>query len=775
MKILKKLILGIFLLIVLIAIALFIYLNGTKPVISGKFTIPSGETRGKVVIERDKWGVPMIEAENKEDMFWAMGFVHASDRLFQMDLIRRLATGRLSEVFGRRALESDKEQKDLMIEEGIARSIKVIAPELRTIVESYCRGVNYYMNKFSLPPEFKILGYNPESWEIKDILAIFKRMEIILASSGSELYNMKVTSALGNLRAEELLSGTHGSTIINFDEYANFMNNITLAAAYEREMANLEKFVGSNNWVISGSKTKSGKSILCNDPHLSNVFPSYFYQIKLRSGDIELSGNSIAGSPFIIIGQNSKISWGFTNVGTDVIDYFVLKTDPGDEHNYYLDGVKTEYEVIEKKIKIKGEKDYIHNIKVSKFGPVMRSGETYMARHSVNEYPSTVLDAIYGMNFANNSKDFIKALRVWSSPAQNAVFADSDGNIGYYPTGLVPVRAKGDGSLPLSGESIDNLWKGFYDEEKKPYVENPEKGFIVTANNRVIPESGIPLFAKNWYPSFRADRISEMLNTGGKLSVEDNMAFQTDTFLKSGEFILNIIRNHNPISPEAVYVLDQLEKWDLRADSGIGPLLFYRFERILSDEMFNDEFKDEESHSLISRSWIYRLLNYPDGEFDTTILNNWADDKKTDQKEEFKDMVERSLTLTYEDYLMRKEKGDQTWTNIHTLAYKHPLGSVFPLKYFINRGPYGTKGGKDCVMVSTFRNRKDFNIVHLSTFRMIIDMSDYSNSRMINSSGQSGHFMSKFYDDQINSYVSGKYRLFENPPLKKYKIEIVPE
>lgn len=775
MKIIKKLVLGIFLLIILIALTLFIYLNGTKPVISGKFIIPSGETKDEVVIERDKWGVPMIEAENIQDMFWAMGFVHASDRLFQMDLIRRSATGRLSEVFGRRALEVDKVQKDLMIEEGIERSIKVIGPELKTILESYSRGVNYYMSKFSLPPEFKLLGYSPEAWETKDILAIFKRMEIILAGSGSELYNSKVVSALGKMKAEELLTGTHGSTIINTEEYNNFMDNLTLATAYEREMENLEKFVGSNNWVISGSKTKSGKPILCNDPHLSNVFPSYFYQLKMRSGDVELSGNSIAGAPFIIIGQNSKVSWGFTNVGTDVIDYFILKTDPGDEYNYYLDGVKTEYEVIEKKIKIKGERDYLHNVKVSKFGPVMRSGEVYMARHSVNEYPSTVVEALYGMNFAENSKDFLKALRIWSSPAQNAVFADSDGNIGYYPTGLIPIRAKGNGSLPLSGESINNLWKGFYDEEKKPYFENPEKGFIVTANNRVIPETGIPLFAKNWYPSFRADRISEMLKTGGKLSVEDNMAFQTDTFMKSGEFILNIIRNHNPLSPGAVFVLDELKKWDLRADSGIGPLLFYRFEKILSDEMFRDEFEDEESHSLISRSWIYRLLNYPDGEFDTTILNDWADNKKTESKEEFKDMIERSLTLTYEDYLTRKKKGDQNWTNIHTLAYKHPLGSVFPLKYFINRGPYGIKGGKDCVMVATFRNRKDFNIVHLSTFRMIIDMSDYSNSRMINSSGQSGHFMSRFYDDQIESYTKGEYRFFENSPEKRYRIEIIPE
>ena len=334
MKILKRVIIGFVLFITFAAVILFVFLNGTKPVISGEFLVSPGEANGEIIIQRDKWGVPLIETENEQDMFWAMGFVHASDRLFQMDLIRRLATGRLSEVFGRRALESDKEQKDLMIEEGIERSLGTMSPELKEVLDSYCKGVNYYMRTFSLPPEFKLLGYSPEPWKMKDIFAIFKRMETILADSGSELYNMKVYSALGRKGAEELLSGSHGSSIINRDEYNNFKDNITLSADYSREMGNLEKFVGSNNWAVSGRKTKSGKPILCNDPHLSNVFPSYFYQIKLKCGDTELSGNSIAGSPLIVIGRNSKISWGFTNAGTDVIDYFILKTDPGDDSHY---------------------------------------------------------------------------------------------------------------------------------------------------------------------------------------------------------------------------------------------------------------------------------------------------------------------------------------------------------------------------------------------------------------------------------------------------------
>ena len=775
MKILKRAVIGTVILAIILALALAVYLHTTKPVLAGNYSAGPGETKGKIVIERDKWGVPVIRTENRDDMFWAMGFVHASDRMFQMDLIRRLATGRLSEVFGRRALESDKEQKDLMIEEGISRSLQSIKPEFRTILESYCRGVNYYLKQFSLPPEFRLLGYSPEPWDIKDILAIFKRMEVILAGSGSELYNMKVHSALGADKAGELLSGTHGSTIINSDEYQNFIDHTTLKAAFRRELDNLEKFVGSNNWVVAGSRTVSGKPVLCNDPHLSNVFPSYFYQLELTSGEDELSGLSIAGSPFIVIGKNSKICWGVTNTGTDVIDYFILKTDPDDDGFYYLDGERTAFDIVEKKIRIKGGEVVLHPVKVSKFGPVMKTGDQFIARHSINEYPTTLLEAVYGMNFARNLEEFKAALTRWSSPAQNVVFADIDGNIGYYPTGLIPVRGSGDGSLPLSGVTIANLWRGFYDESSKPCIINPKKGFMATANNRVIPDTELPLFSGSWFPAFRGDRITELLSPVKKLSVEDHMAFQTDTYLKSGEFLMKMIKAHTPVSPGAVFTMTELKKWDLRADSGIGPLLFYRFENILAEEMFGDDLRDEETRSLLSRSWIYRLLGYPDGEYDADTLNRWADDLRTDKKENFSDIVERSLDLTHRDYQTRKSGGNQEWTTIHTLSYNHPLGSVFPLKYFLNKGPFGIKGGKDCLQIATFRDRLDFKTVHLSTFRLIIDMGEKNNSRMVNSSGQSGHFMSRFYDDQIGLYIAGKYRKFSNEPLRKYRIEIVPE
>ena len=774
MKIAKRIVVAILVLILLAALALSIWLRSTRPVVSGTFTVGNGDISSEVTIQRDKWGVPEIRAGNPEDMFWASGFVHAADRMFQMDLIRRLSTGRLAEIFGKRALESDKEQMDLMIPEGIERSLEGIDSRLMKLVESYCRGVNYYVENFPLPPEFKLLGYTPAPWTTRDVFAIFKRMELILAGSGSELYNMRLYAALGKERADELITGSHGSTIVNPGEYPIALDNPALKAAYLREMENREKVIGSNNWVISGNRTVSGKPILANDPHLSNVFPAYFYQLRMISGDIELAGNTIAGAPFIVIGHNQNVGWGVTNVGTDVIDYFMLEPVAGKDDHYMLDGKATAFTILEKRIPVKGEEDHIHKVRVSAFGPVMESGGKLLARHSINEYPSTVLESLYKLNFAKNTEEIINALAKWSSPAQNFVFADREGTIGYYPSGLVPLRAWGDGSLPTPGDSIRNLWRGFYPEREKPVVLNPKKGFMVTANNRVVPEGKSPLFAKNWYPSFRADRITELLLKKEQVGVEDNMAYQTDSFLKSAEFLLEIINGLQPASHGAARMLGKMQAWDRRADAGTAPLIFYRFEKYLAEEMFADEFVDAEHRSLVSRSWIYRLLNYPQGRYDTGALNRWADDQATKKKEMFPDMVERALERTDTDFTKWSEAGNTAWADVHTLTYTHPLGAVFPLKYFLNRGPYAVRGGRDCVMTSTFRDRDNFKVVHLSTFRMILDMGNPENSRMINSSGQSGHFMSRFYDDQIRLYVTEKYRKFKNPPENAYSIRLIP-
>jgi penicillin amidase len=775
---LKKILIISFIILVLILSGAYLYLRHTLPETEGSFRVQGiGE---KVRITRNNWGVPFIETKHIEDLFFAVGLVHAQDRLFQMDLMRRLSTGRLAEIFGQRALETDRYHKGLLIEESIEKSLTRIDPEINKLMQNYCRGVNYFIHKQTLPPEFLLLGYQPGEWQPKDILSIFKRMEIILSASGSELYNLRLVQALGKEKAKTLIYGTWGSTIVNEEEYKrnsgggrlrsdaagrvffNSFQNPVLRQLLFNEISLRENSVGSNNWVISGEKTASGLPLLANDPHLSNIFPSYFYQVYGKAGDFEMSGNTLPGVPLIIIGRNKYLGWGLTNVGTDVIDYFILKLNPENKNQYEWEGEWRNFDIIEKRIKVKDKEDDILRVKISHLGPVQEEDGEILARHSIGGYPSTIINAFYQMNFAKNVAEFTAGLRKFSSPAQNVVFADREGNIGYYPTGSIPRRRKGSGELPQVAVKDADTWDGFVPEAEKPFLLNPEKGYIATANNPVLPEGCLPLFVRSQAPSFRADRIAELIEAKDKIAMADIEAMQTDSLLKSAQFLVSRIRDFKFASQEAAFVHDQLKKWDFKSDSGISPFLFYRFRSHLALNIFKDDMGSPNNRNLISTSWTYRVMDYPQGNMNEEDFAFWVDDRTTAGKEDFREIVRRSLIDTYKEYAERSKKEDLTWRKLHTLTYSHPLGAVPLLKVLLNRGPYPMPGGTGCILTAGFRGKGDFRVSHLATFRMIIDFSDFANSLLVNSSGQSGHFMSPHYDDQVGLYVNLKYRKMEH-------------
>jgi penicillin G amidase len=772
MKKLKRVLIILLFCILLVILGTFIYLKLTLPKTTG--TISVEKISNEINIKRNQWGVPLIEAQSIEDMFFAIGYCHASDRLFQMDLSRRLAKGKLSEVFGKRAIRADKYRKGLMIEESIEKSLALVPEEVKKIMEQYCNGVNFFIKSQTLPPEFTLLRYKPEPWTASDTMAVLKNMEAILADSGSELYNMKVVQALGMEKAQAFISGVYGLPIINRKEYDELFENKELETAYLHERDILENGIGSNNWVISGKKTQSGFPILSNDPHLGTTFPSFFYQLNAKSGDIELLGNMLPGVPFIIIGRNNHIGWGFTNVGSDVIDYFKLKLNPQNKNQYQWDGEWLDFDIIEKKIKVKGDTDVIHKIKVSRLGPVHEeNGETF-ARHSIGQYPSDSPKAFYLMNFATNTDEFIKGLKRFTVPAQNAVFADTKGNIGYFPSGWLPKRRKGTGALPVIATGKADTWDGFYDEDEKPYLLNPAKGFVVTANNAVLPDSLLPIFSQKTYPSFRADRIDQLIREKEKLSVTDNMNIQLDSYLKGAEFIITRIKDFSFESKGAKTVLDHLKQWNFKSDKGILPYLFYRFHHHLSHFVFADDLKESGNRSLISRNWIYKIMNYPkQKEMDS--FADFVDDKNTPAKENFKTIVKKSLEATYADYLKESQNGEPVWLKLHTVSYRHPLGTIPVIGSFLNEGPFAMQGGRDCVLTASFRGEEDFRISHLASFRMVMDFSDFSKSQIINASGQSGHFMSRHYDDQIHLYVDLKYRKMENFSQNLKILKLIPK
>jgi len=734
----------IILLVTLIGVGIAYYLIiQTKPVRNG--IIKSELLKDKVTVEWNKWGIPIIKAKNKNDLFFAIGFLQANDRLFQMDLMRRLPQGKLSEIFGKRTLNIDKFHKSILVDESIEQTIKQINPKLKGYFQAFCDGVNYYIKNNNLPLEFKILGYKPEKWEIKDSISILKRMELILSTSGSELINLKILNNFDKETAKRLIYGNYGETIVKRDEFKNTpeITNDTISYLMGLENQVYERMVGSNNWVISGKLTETGKPILANDPHLSNLFPGFFYQVYADLNGFTLSGNVIPGMPFIIIGRNSNIAWGVTNIGTDVIDYFELTLNPENKNQYLVDNKWTDFEIIKKRIKIKGEKDYVFEVKNSIFGPIVENNGKFYARHSLFLYKSTTPEGFYLMNFSKDIDEFKNGVSKFTSPAQNVVFADISGNIGYYPSGLIPIRAKGDGSLPIKVASKNDSWKGFYNENEKPIVINPQKGYIVTANNPVISDTQLPIFSKTWYPSFRADRIEELIKSREKISMDFVKNIQLDTYSKPAEFLIKKINNIYINDKKAKFIYNKLKKWNLKLETGVEPYLFYKFEDFLSQEIFNNYFKKDISYSL---SWIYKLLDYPEfKQVNKNLLKNLSK------------LYENALIKTYNEF-KKKEYENLNWKNLHKVYYKHPLGSVFG---FLNRGPYFMKGGKRSVLRSDF-SKDNFLITHLSSLRIIYDFSNMNNSLMINSTGQSGNFLSKHYDDQIHLYVNLKYRKLEN-------------
>ncbi len=727
-----------------------------------------------VIVRIDKFGVPSFRASSVRDAFFVMGFLHAKDRLFQMELSRKSAQGNLASIFGRIALNKDIETERLLLDESIEKTINALErrKEFKEFLKAYCKGVNYFIENENLPPEFKLLSIKPKLWTIKDIVSIMKNMELILEASGGELFNLKKLELFGKEKANLLTEGFLGGVIVKPYEYNKIFKDSIANSDFRRELLRFWGAVGSNNWVVSGKLTSTGKPFLANDPHLLNITPAYFYQMNMDINGFKIKGNTLPGAPLVIIGRNSFIAWGFTNIGTDVIDYFKLKVSK-DGEKYRFNGKWHKFENSIKYIKIKGEKKpYKIKVKKSIFGPVIKIGKEYYARHSVLLYETQTIFSIFKMNFAKNINEFEQALSMFSAPAQNVVFADIYGNIGYYPTGFVPIRGKGDGTLPVEVISKGDLWQGFYSEKMKPVIINPDKGFIVTANNPVVSEGKLPLFS-NYFsrPSFRADRIEELLRRKRHFTVNDMKKIQLDTLSKAAEFLIKSILKYRYKSYEANYILGIFKRWDFRMESEVAPFLFYTFEKQLAYNIFGDDIKVQNNRKFISPFWLYRIMNYPYFK-ENEALDLFSDDLRTEEKETFKDIIEKTLRELYKIYI--KKESNFIWEDLHTVTFAHPFKRIPFLGSFFPSLTSSLPGGRSTVLRADFEYEKgDFRVTHLSTFRMIIDLSENDNSFLVNATGQSGNPFSFNFLDQSRLYVKLKYRSFKSKRFYK-KIVLIP-
>ena len=721
----------------------FVHFYRSMPKIKGNIFLSGLETDVEII--KDSWGVPHIFAQNEKDLFFACGYVHAQERMWQMEITRRAGKGELSEIFGRKTLERDRFIRTLDLKEAAQRDYEKLSSKMKNLILSYSAGVNSWMNsrKLNWPPEFLLLGYRPQPWSPLDSLIVKEVMALLLCVDyQSEILRAKLVKELGAQKALQILEEGIAAPYLEIED-------VPLS-----ELPMQLPFQGSNNWVLAGSRTESGKPLLANDPHLEISLPPTWYEIHLICPGLNAVGVSIPGVPLVMIGHNKSVAWGITNSRVDVQDLYVEKLNPS--RDMYWDN--NEWKPLftkEERINIRGEKEP-ERIEVSwtERGPVVSSVLSKNAKHLSLSWTiydgGRAMESFYLLNKAQNWQEFVDALKLFDAPSLNFVYADKEGNIGYYLSGKIPIRAEGAALFPYPAWKEEGKWQGYLKEEEKPNFYNPKSGLIVTANNKIIPDNFPYYIGFEWEAPFREERIRELILQLEKHSVETMKVIQNDVFSKKGELFLPYIEEIKIAEGQSKEALDILKSWDLRLSSGKEAALYKIFVDFFHEEVFKDDLgEDYERFDLLfksKRAGLLRILSDP--------LSVWFDKKETQAVETREEIIKISLEKAY--MWLEKQYGSVDgwdWMKINSFRFQHALGEV-PLLRFLNRGPYPLGGDAFTVKLSSSSSLvKNLGV----SYRQIIDLSDFRNSVCVLSSGESGHFLDRFYDNQISLWLEGQY------------------
>ncbi|CUS86298.1 penicillin amidase [Candidatus Kryptonium thompsonii] len=794
------------LIVLLIAVIILSYKLVTRshPQIDGE--LKSHLLIDSVYIYRDEYGIPHIFAKNEHDLYFALGYVTAQDRLWQMDLSRRIAAGRLSEIFGVDALEVDKLFRTLSLNETAKKMQKYLSEKSIEILKSYSDGVNYFIqtHKGNYPIEFKLLKYEPEEWSITDCLLITRLIAWQLNFAWlTEPVFSEILSKVGEEKFRKIVPQYPENAPLIIKKYVPPSSKFVEANMRFREMFGmLSDGLGSNSWVVSGEKSASGKPMLANDPHLPHSLPSIWYQVHLNNGGLDVVGVCIPGTPGIVIGRNNYIAWGLTNVMLDDTDFYIEKIDSSGT-KYLYNGKWVQLTEREEEINVRGKGKYKFKVLSTHRGPIISDvynfSFTGYARDLDSKYiPSQAVSmqwtgnlisdevlAFYKINRAKNWEEFKEGLKFFTVPAQNFIYADIYGNIGYYCAGKIPVRKNLNPLLLNPGETSDFDWADFAPFNLQPNLLNPPENFIATANNKTVPDNYPYYISYLWEPESRAMRINEFLSSKGKLSIDDFKSLQLDYFSHyARELTPYIIRAFENIDVKESLVkegLDYLKRWNYNfSRDDIATTIFNAF----LVEMMKNTFEDELGQGLYKKFVFYsgiplRVLKQLITENDTL----WFDDVRTKNKIETRDEIIRESFLK-SMFDLKKQLGDDIltwhWGKVHKLELVHPLGLRKPLDKIFNLGPFEIGGAGTTVNNAGFSLLKPFNCVLGPSMRQIVNFSENLLYSVI-PAGASGQIMSQFYDNQTRLYLNGEYVKIEMrlESLKNKKttkiLKIVPQ
>ena len=744
--------------------------------------IQSLPLRSSVEVIRDKWGVPHIYAKDEHDLMMAQGFVHAQDRLWQMEVTRRLAQGRLSEIAGKDALMVDYFVRLLGLPDLRSRAAQALSSEELDLMQAYLTGINTYLKLQGedLPLEFRSAGLKPEPWAIEDLFSSLALNAWFLQTNyKQEVLAIKAASKMGCQGWEDLFP-SHPGALLPKDEYFDSIGHLKIgplhpsALVFHRNLPVSPSPAASNNWAVA--KSQDGKPLLANDPHLALTVPGIWYFCHLYAPEFHVAGASMAGTPGIVIGHNDSVAWGLTNVMTDCVDLFVLRVDPDHPTRYRVGDRALEMERERVIFRLPKGKSKEMTIFRTIYGPVITQIQEGMeaavalkwygtlAREDLEDHTE---GAFLSLCRARSVEEALEAGKGIAFTGQNLVVADREGHIGWHVTGAVPIRQGYSGWLPADGSSGIMDWTGFLPYSDLPTRIDPPEGWIATANQRVVSDQDAHPISFAWTGPYRHQRITQLLQELSAPSSEDFRRIQMDVHSLQAERILPPILSFSFQAEKAKAAVEILREWDRKVEpESRGAVLYEVFltqwvKTLLEDELEEDlplYFNLTEFYSIQDV-----ILDRPDSPL-------W-DRIDTPEKEGPREILEISLARAMEwlEKRLGPDAGKWTWGRLHTVYFQHPGGKGGVAACLLNRGPFPAPGDCQTINVAGFVPAKGgYEVLWIPSLRLIVPLGDLDQTRFIGTMGQSGQPGHPHYDDMIESWIKGEMAIL---PFSRAEVE----
>lgn len=770
MEVIVRIVVAVLLAAGVAAAGAWLVLPKSLPQIDG--TVKAKGLGAPVKVLRDAEGVPHLFAASERDGWFAMGYVHAQDRLWQMELQRRVASGRLAEFLGERGFETDRLMRTLGIARVAERIVARLDARTREAIQAYADGINAFVASDPvLPVEFQVFRLEPEAWKPADTVGWLLVMAWDLSGNWkSELTRVRFAARLGAARAAEILSplAADGAPALPdfkalYAELDGDARELLARSPYHEEA------VGSNSWVVSGRRAAGGKPLLANDPHLGLQAPALWYLAHLSTPAGNVVGGTLPGVPFVVLGRNDRVAWSMTTTNGDTQDLFVERLVPGDPGSYLTPQGRAKFESREEVIRVGGEERRIR-VRASRHGPVISDvlkpaaaatpkGHAIALSWAALSEDNATVRAGLAMNRARNRDEFLAAAREFHAPQQNVAYADADGRIGFVAAGRVPVRRPDNeamGRVPVPGWEAKYDWQGFLAFESLPAVHDPKSGQVVTANNRITPPGYRPFISSDWMPPYRAERIESLLGAGSHTR-ESFAKMQADVRSRLAAELLPVMLRTPPRTDIGRAVQELVRGWngEMVADSA-APLAFAAWYRELTRLVYHDELGP-----LFLDAWEMRapfMIAVMKGQGG---LERWCDDTKTPEKESCMAMSALALEFAYVELKDRYGGvGGTRWGTAHAAAGDHrPFGFVPQVGRIFNVSPE-TPGDTYSLNVGHFHLKDEarpFANRHAASLRMVHDLADPDRSLYMISTGQSGNRLSPWYASFAERWARVEY------------------